>query len=77
MNGELLKVSEAAKVVRRHPVTVRKALEARELHGIQRKPGAHWLVHEECALAWIHGEPCPHTETVAPVLPLRIMRAAS
>lgn len=74
MSAVLLNVTEAAALVRRHPVTVRKALEAGEMHGSQRKARAHWVIREECAIAWVTGEPCAHQRTVAPPrpVPLRI-----
>lgn len=71
---KLLTVGEAAEIVRRHPVTVRKALESGEMHGMQRKARAHWLINEDCAVAWVTGERCAHQQQAAPArpLPLRI-----
>lgn len=51
---------ETATLTRRHPVTVRKALEAGELHGSQRTKGGRWTVREECAEAWVEGRLCAH-----------------
>lgn len=53
-------VDEAAAFSRRHPVTVRQALNKRQLHGSQRVPGARWLIQMECLEAWMSGENCPH-----------------
>lgn len=44
----------------RHPQTVRRACEAGELHGVQRKTKGPWRIHVECLDAWILGHPCPH-----------------
>lgn len=51
---------QAAEHTGRHPVTVRRALEAGELHGGQPKPGARWRIHRDCLDAWAFGTPCPH-----------------
>ena len=63
-----LTTAEAAEVARRHPVTVRRALEGGELHGRQSKAGGRWLIRTECLDAWIDGEKCGH---LSKVLPLR------
>lgn len=55
-----LTVAEVAAVARRHPVTVRVALESGELHGTQRAKNCRWLIREDCAEAWIDGEKCEH-----------------
>lgn len=55
-----LTVAEVAEAVRRHPVTVRKALEAGQLHGAQSVKGGRWTVREDCAEAWVEGDKCPH-----------------
>lgn len=51
---------QAAEHTGRHPVTVRRALEAGELHGGQPKAGARWRIHRDCLDAWALGTPCPH-----------------
>ncbi|GAB3166769.1 hypothetical protein GCM10027059_26250 [Myceligenerans halotolerans] len=56
-----LTVAEAAADARRHPVTVRRALEAAELHGTQRVKGGRWTIRPECLDAWLDQVPCPHT----------------
>lgn len=61
-----LTTAETAERTTRHPVTVRRALEAGELHGGQRKPGASWRIHVDCADAWALGEKCKH-QVAAPV----------
>lgn len=43
-----------------HADTVRKALEAGEMHGTQRVPGGRWRVHVDCLDAWTGGQKCPH-----------------
>ncbi|MBW9095169.1 hypothetical protein JNB62_15895 [Microbacterium jejuense] len=55
-----LTVAEVADATRRHPVTVRRALEGRELHGTQATKGGRWTVREDCAEAWADGEKCAH-----------------
>jgi len=67
--SERLTVAEVAEATRRHPVTVRKALEAGDLHGTQRVKGGRWLVRRECADAWADVVPCEHQR--ANVTPLR------
>ena len=42
-----------------HVQTTRKALEAGELHGTQRKPNGRWRIHHLCLDAWVAGLPCP------------------
>lgn len=61
--------AEVAVEFRRHPVTVRNALAARELHGSQRVKGGRWTVEEPCARAWVAGQPCEH-QSAAVVVPL-------
>ncbi len=55
-----LTVAEVAAATRRHPVTVRRALEGGELHGSQPTKGGRWTVRAECAEAWADGERCEH-----------------
>jgi excisionase family DNA binding protein len=52
--------SEAADHARCHADTVRKAAEAGELHGIQRKAKGRWRIHRNCLDAWCAGEQCAH-----------------
>jgi hypothetical protein len=59
-----LTVAEVAKATRRHPVTIRRALEDATLHGAQRVKGGRWTVAPECADAWATGTPCPHRSNV-------------
>ncbi|MBZ5735029.1 helix-turn-helix domain-containing protein [Nocardioides sp. TRM66260-LWL] len=56
---------QAAGYTSRHPQTVRKAAEAGELHGTQRRPGGHWRFHILCLDAWVMGESCNHQTTAA------------
>jgi excisionase family DNA binding protein len=62
MRSELLwlTTAQAAERTARHPVTVRRALEAGELHGGQRVKGGPWRIHRDCVDAWVLGEPCLH-----------------
>ena len=64
-----LTVAEVAEAFRRHPVTVRKALEGGALHGAQARTGGRWLIQEACAEAWIAGEKCVHRS--GKVVPIR------
>lgn len=67
MKTELLWLTTSQAAVRtgRHPVTIRRALEAGELHGGQRKANAPWRTHRDCVDAWALGEPCPHHDAKA------------
>jgi len=69
-----LTVADASAVGRRHEVTIRRALEAKELHGQQRKKGGRWLIQPECLDAWLDNTPCPHKQ--ATVTDLGAYRAA-
>lgn len=55
-----LNVAQSAQHAGRHPVTLRRALEAQELHGHQRMAGGHWRIRAGCLDAWIAGEQCEH-----------------
>lgn len=62
MEGERIwfDTTQAAARAERHANTVRRALEAGELHGGQPRPGGRWRIHRDCLDAWLFGEPCPH-----------------
>lgn len=62
-----LNTAEAAALSRRHPVTVRRALEGGKLHGSQSMAGGRWLIREECLDAWIDGAKCEHQVNVTPL----------
>lgn len=68
-----LTVPEAAAEGRKHPVTVRRALESGELHGSQRVKGGRWTVEAPCLAAWLAGAECEHRRAPAPttVVPFR------
>lgn len=55
-----LTTAEVASSARCHVVTVRRALEVGDLHGVQRGAGGRWTVLEECIDPWLAGEPCAH-----------------
>jgi len=55
-----LTVADAAADSRRHPETVRTALQAGVLHGVQRIKRGRWLIDPECLDAWIENVPCRH-----------------
>lgn len=55
--------AQAAKHADRHPVTVRRALEAGQLHGGQPQAGGRWRIHRDCLDAWLLGTSCPHAAT--------------
>ena len=63
--------AEAATSARRHPVTIREALRAGELHGFQRVKGGRWLIHQACLDAWVENRKCDHQLQLASVRPLR------
>jgi hypothetical protein len=50
--------AQAAEHTGRYVGTVRKALEAGELHGHQRKAGGRWAIHLDCLDAWVGGTAC-------------------
>lgn len=60
-------VAEVAAATRRHPTTVRKALEDGTLHGTQRVKGGRWSIKPECADAWVDGVLCEHRTNVVPL----------
>lgn len=62
-----LTTEQAAARAQRHEQTVRKALEAGELHGTQRKAGGRWRIHVDCLDAWCGGERCTHQAQVRAV----------
>lgn len=71
-----LKVAEAATLGRRHPETVRKALQDGTLHGAQRMKRGPWLIQPECLDAWLDNERCTHQEAKAAVTDIATRRAA-
>ncbi len=76
MNGPVLAVEqrltapEAAEASRRHPVTIRKALEDGRLHGTQQGKGGRWTIRVSCLDAWLDGVPCTHQRPAATVTPI-------
>lgn len=73
-----LSANEVAARVRRHLVTVHRALQDGSLHGTQRVKGGRWIVRAECADAWADGEPCVHQAAeIATVTDLATRRVAS
>ena len=52
-----LTAAQAAQRAGRHPVVVRAALYAGELHGHQRTERGHWRVHVDSVDAWIRADP--------------------
>lgn len=71
----MLTTQEVADAYRRHPVTVRIALQDGALHGRQMKTGGRWLIEEGCAEAWSLGEKCNHL--IEAEKPLELRRMAS
>lgn len=69
-----LTVAAAAAEAGRHPVTVRKALEAGELHGFQRVKGGRWSIRHACLDAWVENRLCEHK--ASNVTPFRGRRTA-
>jgi hypothetical protein len=66
-----LNVAETAAVARKHPVTIRLALEGGTLHGTQQKVGGRWAIDAACAEAYIEGRPCEHRAAKAKITPIR------
>lgn len=48
-----------------HHETIRRALEAGDLHGGQRKVKGRWSIRLECLDAWLDGQKCEHQMDVA------------
>jgi len=71
---QMLTVQEVADTYRKHPVTVRIALQDGALHGRQRMTGGRWLVEAECADAWSRGVVCSHVAESRE--PLKLHRVA-
>lgn len=65
--NELLRFNthQAATYSGRHVDTIRRALEAGELHGGQRKTGGRWSIRRECLESWLDGETCEHQKAAA------------
>lgn len=57
--------NEAAELVRRHPVSIRRACREGQLHGEQPVKGGHWLIEDQCLAAYRKGEKCVHRENVS------------
>lgn len=68
---QMLTTQEVAEVYRKHPVTVRIALQDGALHGRQRVTGGRWLIEAECADSWSRGVLCAHMEEARQPLALR------
>ena len=66
-----LTTQEVADEYRRHPVTIRIALQDGALHGRQSKAGGRWLIDDDCAEAWSKGEKCRHAQSASEPLALR------
>ena len=58
--AEYLTTAGAAKYAHRHPGSIRRSLEAGELHGVQRKKGGPWSIRPACIDAYLAGEKCEH-----------------
>jgi len=58
----ILNVAEAAVYARCHPETVREALRAGELRGMQRAKGGPWKIRSEWVDKWLEA---PHKKEVA------------
>lgn len=57
--------AQAAEYSGRHVDNIRRALEAGELHGGQRKAHGRWSIRIECLDAWLDGEKCAHQAMAA------------
>ncbi len=55
-----LTTGEAAERVRWHPVTITRALQLGELHGVQAGRNGHWRMRPACVGAWLTGAGCEH-----------------
>jgi hypothetical protein len=64
---ERLDVAEAAVYAKRHPGTIRRLLEAKELHGSQPTKRGRWTVRPECIDAYLDGVLCVHKQNVTQI----------
>lgn len=71
-----LTVAESATAAGRHPVTIRRDLEAGVLHGTQRVKGGRWIVRESCLDAYLDGTLCHHQGPESVVVDLAFERQA-
>lgn len=71
-----LTVAESASAAGRHPVTIRRDLEAGVLHGTQRMKGGRWIVRESCLDAYLDGTRCHHQVRESVVVDLALERQA-
>lgn len=55
-----LDVAQAADHCGRHPVTIRRALQAGALHGHQARTHGRWRIHVDCLDSWCGGKACRH-----------------
>lgn len=55
-----MNTSQAAEHAGCHVDTVRKAAEAGDLHGTQRKANGRWRFHVSCVNSWCGGDKCSH-----------------
>lgn len=62
-----LNVEEAAEYAGRHPGTIRRLLETKDLHGSQPKKRGHWTIRPECIDAYLDGVLCEHKQNVTPI----------
>lgn len=60
MKARYLTVPAASEYSGKHPVTIRRALEAGQLHGSQMVPKGRWSIHTDCLEQWLAGDPCAH-----------------
>lgn len=72
-----LTVNEAAAAARKHPVTIRRALEGAVLHGTQQVVGGRWTIRAECLDAWLDGAKCAHRRGASNVVPFPSQAGAS
>lgn len=57
--------AQAAEHTGYHHQTIRRAAEAGELHGSQRKTKGRWRFHRGCLDAWVSGGQCEHQGAAA------------
>lgn len=63
-----LDVADCATESKKHPVTIRKALELGTLHGFQNARGGRWSVKPACLEAFVEGRLCEHQQqNVTPI----------
>lgn len=61
----ILTSAEAADYASVHRDTILRALQAGELHGLQKRVKSHWRIRVTCLESWLDGQRCDHQKSKA------------